>query len=59
MRILKEDKSVFNEKYNRAYYLYSDIFEISIKKVTEIIIIDTISRNYLNFIKKLFNVLIR
>ena len=59
MRLLKRSKNISSEKFNRAYRFYNDILEIDIKRVTKIKIIDTILRDYLNFIKKLFNVLIR
>ena len=59
MKILKESENISNEKYNRVYYLYSDIFEISIETIIETTIIDAILRDYLNAIKELFNALIR
>ena len=59
MKIFKESEDIFSEKYNRAYRLCSDIFEVSVKRVTKITIIDAISRGRLNSMKKLSNVLIR
>ena len=59
MKIFRESEDIFSEKYNRAYRLYSDIFEASVKRVTKITIIDAISRGRLNSMKKLSNVLIR
>ena len=58
MKIFKKEESVFSEKHNRAYRLYSDIFEINIKRVIKRTIINTISRDRLNSIKRLSNVLI-
>ena len=59
MRIFKESEDISSEKYSRAYYFYNNIFEVNIKKVIKIIIINAILRDRLNLIKKLFNVLIR
>ena len=59
MRLFKESKNISNKKYNRAYRLYNNILEISVERITKTKIIDTILRDYLNFIKKLFNALIR
>ena len=59
MRLFKESESILNKKYNRAYRLYSDILEINIKRVIKTKIINAILRDYLNFIRRLFNVLIR
>ena len=59
MRFLKKSESISNEKYNRIYRFYNDKLEINIERVIKIKIIDTILRDYLNFIKKLFNALIR
>ena len=59
MRFLKKCESISNKKYNRAYRLYSDISKISVERVIEIKIIDTILRDRLNFIKRLSDVLIR
>ena len=59
VEIFKGDKSIFNKEYSRAYYLYNDIFEISVERAIKITIIDIILRDYLDFIKRLFNVLIR
>ena len=59
MKLFRENKDISNKKYNRAYYLYNNIFKISIERVIETKIIDIILRDYLNFIKRLFNVLIR
>ena len=59
MRFFKKSKNILSEKYNRTYRLYNDIFKISIERVIEIKIINTILRYRLNFIKELFNVLIR
>ena len=59
VKLFKENKDISNKKYNRAYYLYNNIFEISIERVIETKIIDTILRDYLNSVKRLFNVLIR
>ena len=59
MKIFRKREDIFNEKYNRAYRLYNNIFEINIKRILKITIIDIILRSYLNSIEKLFNVLIR
>ena len=59
MKISRKSEDIFSEKYSRAYSLYNDIFEVNIKRITKITIIDTILKYRLNFIKKLFNVLIR
>ena len=59
MRILKESESTLNKKYSRAYYLYSEISKISVKRAIETTIIDIILRNYLDLIERLFNALIR
>ena len=59
VRLFRESEDISNKKYNRAYRLYSDIFEISIERVIETKIIDTILRDYLNSIKRLSNVSIR
>ena len=59
MRILKKNKDISNEKYSRAYYFNNDILKISVERFIEITIINTILRDYLNFMKKLFNALIR
>ena len=59
MRFFRESKDISNKKYNRVNYLYNDIFEISVERITETKIIDTFLEDYLNFIKELFNILIR
>ena len=59
MKLLKKSEDISNKKYNRVYYLYNNIFEISIERVIETKIIDTILRDRLNSMKKLFDVLIR
>ena len=59
MRFFKESENISNEKYSRIYRLYNNKLEINIERVIKIKIIDTISRDRLNFIKKLFNALIR
>ena len=59
MRFSKKSEDISNKKYNRAYRLYSDIFKINIERIIKTKIINIILRSYLNFIKKLFNVLIR
>ena len=59
VRLFRENKDISNKKYSRAYYLYNNIFEISVKRIIETKIIDIILRNRLNFIKRLFNILIR
>ena len=59
MRFFKESGNISNEKYSRIYRLYNNKLEINIERVIKIKIIDTISRDRLNFIKKLFNALIR
>ena len=59
VRFLRESESISNEKYNRTYRLYNNKLEISVEKIIKTKIIDAILRNYLNFIKKLFNALIR
>ena len=59
VRFLRESESISDEKYNRTYRLYNNKLEISVEKIIKTKIIDAILRNYLNFIKKLFNALIR
>ena len=59
MKFLRENKSISNEKYNRIYYLYNNKLKINIERIIKIKIINIILRDYLNFIKKLFNALIR
>ena len=58
MRFLKKNKNISNEKYNRIYYFYNNKFKINIERIKKIKIINIILRSRLNFIKKLFNVLI-
>ena len=59
MKFFKENKNISSEKYSRAYRLYNDIFEISVEKIIETKIVDTILRDRLNSIKELSNALIR
>ena len=59
VKILKKSENISNEKYNRAYRLYNNIFKINIERITKTKIINIILRNRINFIKRLFNILIR
>ena len=58
VRLFRKNKDISNKKYNRVYRLYNDIFEISVKRIIETKITNTILRDRLNFIKRLYNVLI-
>ena len=58
MKIFKRNKSIFDEKHNRTHYLYNNIFDTNVERISKIIMINVISESDLNFIKMLFDALI-
>ena len=59
MKIFKRYRDVYNKKHNQTHCFYNDIFEINIKKISKTTMINVISKCDLNFMKVLFDALIR
>ena len=59
MKIFKEYRDVYDKKHNRIHCFYNDMFEINVERILKTMMTDVVLGCDLNFIKVLFDILIR
>ena len=59
MKSFERNWDIYDEKHNRTHRSYDDMLETSVEKILKTTMIDVISESGLNFMKMLFDALIR
>ena len=59
IRVFKENRDIYDKKHNRNHRIYDNMSKSNVKRISKATMTNVISECDLNFMKMLFNALIR